>query len=175
MKIVSMNCPHCGGTVKITADQNSCICPYCDSALTIDDGKFHIVDEAKIMEIELEKQKYQHELLKEEGRKERREAWRKKCRQWVLIEIVLFLIACIVRFALGAYSSNVLLYIGLISLGGCFLGIVAGPIYLAITRPDADYEKNNPPLIKNKLLFCIALMFAGIFVTEFAFLFVAEM
>ena len=67
MKIVSMNCPHCGGTVKITDDQKSCICPFCDSALTIDDGKFHIVDEAKIKEIDFEQQKYQDEQQKEES------------------------------------------------------------------------------------------------------------
>lgn len=175
MKIISMNCPHCGGTVKITDVQNSCICPYCDSALTIDDGKFHIVDEAKIKEIELEMQKYQHELIKEEGRKERREAWRKKCRQWVLIEIVFFFIGSVIRFIYRAFSLNILLNMGVASFMICFMGVIAGPIYLAITRPDVDYEKSNPPIIKNKLLFCIALMFAGIFVAEFAFLLVTKM
>jgi hypothetical protein len=91
-----MNCPHCGGTVKITDDQKSCICPFCDSALTIDDGKFHIVDEAKIKEIDFEQQKYQDEQQKEVKRKERREAWRKKCKQWVLIELASYFIASII-------------------------------------------------------------------------------
>lgn len=161
MKIVSMNCPHCGGTVRITDDQNSCICPFCDSALTIDDGKFHIVDEAKIKEIDFEQQKYQDEQQKEEKRKERREAWRKKCKQWVLIEFAAFFIASIIGFIYGAVSSNVLLYLAMPFASVYALGIIAGPIYLAITRPDADYEKNNPPFIKSKLLFCIVLIVVG--------------
>lgn len=161
MKIVSMNCPHCGGTVKITDDQKSCICPFCDSALTIDDGKFHIVDEAKIKEIDFEQQKYQDEQQKEEKRKERREAWRKKCKQWVLIELASYFIASIIGFIYEAFSSKVFLYLAMPFASIYAIGMFVGPIYLAITRPDVDYEKNNPPFIKNKLLFCILLIFVG--------------
>lgn len=159
MKIVSMNCPNCGGTVKITDDQNSCICPYCDSALTIDDGKFHIVDEAKIKEIEFEKQKYQDELLKEEKRKERRELWLKKCKQWVLIEIASLLIGRLIISIYYAKSLNLFRYLAVPFITIFVVGFLGGPIYLAITRPDADYGKNNPPFIKSKWLFCIVLIF----------------
>ena len=169
MKIVSMKCPNCGGTVKITDNQNACICPYCDSALTIDDGKFHIVDEAKIKEIEFEKQKYQDRQKKEGERKERREAWRKKCRQWVLIELVLFLITFILAFIFRRYFSYILLYIGMSTFVLYGIGVIAGPIYLAITRPDVDYDKDNPPAIKSKWWFGIVLFFAAYFITAIAF------
>lgn len=164
MKIVSMNCPNCGGTVKITDDQNSCICPYCDSALTIDDGKFHIVDEAKIKEIEFEKQKYQDELLREEKRKERRESWKKKLKQWVLIEMASFFIVRLINSISHAKSLNILRYMAVPFIMIFVVGFLGGPVYLAFIRPDVDYERNNPPYIKSKLLFCIVLMLIEFFV-----------
>ena len=30
-------------------------------------------------------------------------------------------------------------------------------------RPDGDYEQNKPPLIKSKILLCVALVLAGAF------------
>ena len=164
MKIVSMNCPNCGGAVKITDDQNSCICPFCDSALTIDDGKVHIVDEAKIKEIEFEQQKYQNGLKKEEKRKERRESWMKKCMQWVLIEITSFFIVRLLNFISYAKSLSMLRYIAVPFITIFVVGFLGGPVYLASTRPDVDYEKNNPPFIKSKFLFCIVLILVEFFV-----------
>lgn len=164
MKIVSMNCPNCGGTVKITDDQRSCICPFCDSVLSIDDGKIHIVDEAKIKEIEFEQQKYQDELQKEEKRKERRELWKKKCKLWVLIEFVLpFFITFVVKLSHRFFSSKILIDMGSTGICICYFGMIAGSIYLGIVRPDDDYEQNKPPLIKSKILLCVALVLAGAF------------
>ena len=163
MKIISMNCPHCGGTVKITDVQNSCICPYCDSALTIDDGKFHIVDEAKIMELQFEQQKYLDAKQKEIDRKNRLDAWRQKFRFWCLMQPACLFISYVIGYFNRNFSFKLFQYIALIGLS-VYLGIIfIGPVYLAITRPDADYEINNPPLIKNKLLFWLIVFLSSFF------------
>ena len=166
MKVISQNCPNCGGQVKVTDNQNSCICPYCDSALFIDDGKLHIVDDAKVMEISFEQQKYQDEQQNKIERKQRREAWKKKCKNWVLIELAILSITVIAVLIIGLLSLinktflDYALKIAVPFLLAFIIGLLVGPIYISITRPDAAYEPDEPPLIKNKVLFCIAIYLA---------------
>lgn len=166
MKVISQHCPNCGGQIKITNNQNSCICPFCDSALYIDDGNFHIVDDAKIMEISFEQQKYQDEQQKKLERKDRREAWKKKCKYWVLIELAIFgsaFIVILIMTLLSIINQELVKYAFTVILPFMIafaIGLLVGPVYLTITRPDAAYEPDEPPMIKNKILFCIAIYFA---------------
>ena len=168
MTIINMECPNCGGRIKVNGNQNSCICPFCDSQLTIDDGKFHIVDEAKIMEIQFEQQKYLDAKQKEIDRKNRQDAWRHKFRFWCLMQPVLLLITYVFGYIYRNFSFKLFQYIALIGLS-VYLGIIfIGPVYLAITRPDADYEINSPPLIKNKLLFWLIVFLSSAFLNSLA-------
>ena len=77
------------------------------------------------------------------------------------IELASYFVASIIGFIYEAFSSKVFLYLAMPFATIYAIGMFVGPIYLAITRPDVDYEKNNPPFIKNKLLFCILLVFVG--------------
>ena len=161
MKVISLNCPNCGIDIKVNDNQNSCICPACGSSLMIDDGKFHIVDEARIKEIDFEKQKYEDGQKEAEKRKQRREKWKGKCKKWTIMEIVAFGIASIIGFIYQAFPQKALLYLAYPFAMVYAVGLLFGPIYLAITRPDADYESNNPPLIKSKWVFGLVLFIVG--------------
>ena len=166
MKVVNLRCPNCGTDIKVTENQNSCICPSCESSLMIDDGKFHIVDEAKIKEIAFEKQKYEDERQNAVERKERREAWRKKVKLWTLMEFATSVIGYFFWFVSKKTSFHLFENIGYAIIVVCLIGMFAGPIYLSITRPDVDYEANNPPLIKSKVLFGLLLFFIAFMMTK---------
>ncbi len=58
-----------------------------------------------------------------------------------LIEIVFFFIGSVIRFIYRAFSSNILLNMGVVSFMICFMGVIAGPIYLAITRQMSIMKK----------------------------------
>lgn len=42
MKLISMKCPHCGGTLSIDPDGKQAKCPFCETPIMIDDEVRHI-------------------------------------------------------------------------------------------------------------------------------------
>lgn len=42
MKLISMKCPHCGGTLSIDPDGKQAKCPFCGTPIMIDDKVRHI-------------------------------------------------------------------------------------------------------------------------------------
>lgn len=42
MKLISMKCPHCGGTLSIDPDGKQAKCPFCETPIMIDDKVRHI-------------------------------------------------------------------------------------------------------------------------------------
>ena len=70
----------------------------------------------------------------------------------------------VLNFISHAKSLNILRYMAVPFIMIFVVGFLGGPVYLAFIRPDVDYERNNPPYIKNKLLFCIVLMLIEFFV-----------
>lgn len=42
MKLISMKCPHCSGTLEVSLDAKQAKCPYCNTQILIDDEVQHI-------------------------------------------------------------------------------------------------------------------------------------
>lgn len=72
--ISALNCPNCGGRIQPPAGAKNTFCPYCGSALAIDDGEItvhihqHTYDEAELRRIELEEEHRKQEKLEQRER-----------------------------------------------------------------------------------------------------------
>lgn len=42
MKLVSMRCPHCGGSLQLSQNSKQAVCPYCNTLIAIDDEVQHV-------------------------------------------------------------------------------------------------------------------------------------
>lgn len=42
MKLISMKCPHCNGTLELSSDAKQAKCPYCNTQILIDDEVRHV-------------------------------------------------------------------------------------------------------------------------------------
>ena len=76
MKLISMKCPHCGGTLSIDPDGKQAKCPFCETPIMIDDEVRHIqFDNSKAVATIAEQQ---------------REEKKKKNLKWWIIGWILF-------------------------------------------------------------------------------------
>ena len=66
MKIISLKCPNCQANISIEKGRDNIFCSYCGTQIFIDDEtikiKKHIIDEAKIKDVEANKEIRMREL-----------------------------------------------------------------------------------------------------------------
>ena len=102
MNLNQIQCPNCNANLQVPDNQNRMFCTYCGTQIQLDDGATVIryIDEARIREIEYQRELRQHEederrrieqerLQAEENNKNARKKWYKI---WGISELVLFLL-----------------------------------------------------------------------------------
>lgn len=55
MKLQTLECPNCGGSIHVEEGRSTCFCTYCGKQIAVDDGTVHIryTDDARIREAEV--------------------------------------------------------------------------------------------------------------------------
>ena len=105
MNLNQIQCPNCNANLQVPDNQNRMFCTYCGTQIQLDDGATVIryIDEARIREIEYQRELRQHEederrrieqerLQAEENNKNARKKWWK----FFWISELIFLIFCFV-------------------------------------------------------------------------------
>ena len=113
MNLNQIQCPNCNANLQVPDNQNRMFCTYCGTQIQLDDGATVIryIDEARIREIEYQRELRQHEederrrieqerLQAEENNKNARKKWYKI---WGISELVLFLLF----FICGILSKDI--------------------------------------------------------------------
>lgn len=77
MNLLALSCPKCGGEIQFSDGKDSCFCPYCGAQVILDRGERIVVhrqvDEAKIRQLEIEKERFALEKARrEEERRSRK-------------------------------------------------------------------------------------------------------
>ena len=126
MKLISLRCPECGANLNIKDGREECFCEYCGTKIKINDDTVHTyktVDEAKIREVEAEKEIRLKEL-------EQAEKLRNDKKQLAKI----LGIAGLICFILGML------------IGRCLpiLAIIIWVIALKLWRDDKKEQKEKP-------------------------------
>ena len=106
-KIFSVSCPNCGPALKIDINNIVNTCPYCGSQLLFDDGnrtitinqnnysEHHEYNEAKLRELEYQKQKEDREIAKR----------RKQNLAWLVAWLIVAPVSALV-FTIGVLSPT---------------------------------------------------------------------
>ena len=63
MKLIEAKCYNCGASIQVEEDRKICFCSYCGTRYMVDDGTIHIIDEAKIREVQTKADTKQITLL----------------------------------------------------------------------------------------------------------------
>ena len=134
MNLNRIQCPNCNANLQVPDNQNRMFCTYCGTQIQLDDGATVIryIDEARIREIEYQRELRQHEederrrieqerLQAEENNKNARKKWYKI---WGISELVLFLLF----FICGILSKDT----GIFPLLGSFILLAYSAVMTAI-------------------------------------------
>lgn len=72
MELQPITCPKCGGTIQAPVGGKTCFCTFCGTQIYFDDGSrsvtYRTVDEARIKELELERQRLELEEQRRPGK-----------------------------------------------------------------------------------------------------------
>ena len=110
MKLIRLECPHCGGMLSVREDETTVTCSYCGKQVAVDDEvkrsetTVHIKDEAKIREAQLNEKRYQDEQRKQEAARQAEQAdtyRRSKGGKFVIVLIVLCALGALAGFSGG--------------------------------------------------------------------------
>lgn len=76
MNIISLKCPECGASLSIEEGRTQCFCQYCGTKIMLDDERsytktIHTIDDAKIREIEANREIRLREMEMEEKKEKR--------------------------------------------------------------------------------------------------------
>lgn len=93
MKLISMKCPHCGGTLSIDPDGKQAKCPFCENPIMIDDEVRHIqFDNSKQAgyDFEVGRMQARRDAAVATIAEQQREERKKKNLKWWIIGWILF-------------------------------------------------------------------------------------
>lgn len=93
MKLISMKCPHCGGTLSIDPDGKQAKCPFCETPIMIDDEVRHIqFDNSKQAgyDFEVGRMQARRDVAVATIAEQQREERKKKNLKWWIIGWILF-------------------------------------------------------------------------------------
>ena len=156
MKIISIQCPHCGAGVERKKDEYFGSCPYCGSEVCFDDIK----DESEVIGLRNKVSDLDKRLNDEKQFKQQMAKWKKKRDRF-------YFIICIMSFvgflcvSLSNSSED-----GFIALGVGLLLSALGAMLIVAPLKCADYpifkEENKPFMSENITKMGLLLKFLGI-------------
>ncbi len=163
MEIKPIVCPNCGAKIEIGSEAKQCFCSFCGSQMIIDDGTrtVRIIDEAKLKEVDLKRDKFEYKKEQENNQKEIRKKRIKRWRISVIVSLTtLFLFSIISNFWSPIDYDSLIFIILLLA----FLL----PAILSTFRPDKSYEDDSPPIPRQKtalFLLLWGIAFSSWFIT----------